>query len=68
MFAILYQASDRDVEMSINDEGVIIRGKWVVDTEDDGSVAMIDDLEIALSRVKDIRQKGGEACLVTIIE
>lgn len=68
MFAILYQRSHDPVNVIETDDGLTVNGQWLVDTDEDGSVAQIDDLETALNRVKDIRQKGGEACLVTIIE
>lgn len=67
MFVILYQPTGLVKTVHTNNS-ISIKGEWIVDTEEDGSVSMIEDLETALSRVKDIRQKGGEACLAAIIE
>lgn len=64
-FVILYIGSN-DSTTVLPDGST--KAAWKVDTGEQGEVASYDDLETALSRVKDIRAKGGDACLATIIE
>lgn len=69
MFVVIYQPTDQPVEIVSRGEGEIsLKGEWIVDTGEHGEVATYDDLPEALSRVLDIRKKGGEACLAVIIE
>lgn len=42
--------------------------KWLVDTDEDGSLARYDDLRTALDRVEKIRQSGCDACLSVVVE
>lgn len=68
MFVVIYQGSEEPVGISQDQDGVSIVGKWQVDTEPEGKVATYEDIREALSRVEDIRKKGGEACLAVIVE
>jgi hypothetical protein len=68
MFVILYQPSEEIVQVSKSEDGITMTGKWHVDTDSDGRVSTIDDLETALNRVKYIREHRGEACLAAILE
>lgn len=68
MFVIAYIPSNEPVTIQEIPGGLTIAGKWRVDVEEDGSLAKIEELETALDRVKFIREKGGEACLLAIIE
>ena len=68
-FVIVYLRSDDKVEIINTPQGKeIIGGKWQVDTDESGCLATYEELEEALDRIKDIRSKGGDACLMTIIE
>jgi hypothetical protein len=60
---------------SIEDQGLPVfvviympEDKWLVDTDEDGSLARYDDLRTALDRVEKIRQSGGDACLSVVVE
>jgi len=68
MFVIIYQPSTGPVEVKRTATGFQLKGHWLVGTEDDGSLAMIEELDVAVASVKDIRSKGGEACLGVVIE
>lgn len=68
MFVTLYQPTDQQIQLKQDGNETHLLGKWQVDTDEEGNVVTEEDLEIALNRVKDIRKKGGEACLAVIIE
>jgi len=68
MFVIIYQPSDEKVEVRREGNETFLVGQWKVDTCPNGQLITEDDLEIALERVKHIREKGGEACLAVVIE
>lgn len=69
MFVIAYHPSGDPVSVQSDATGLKINGgDWIVDTENDGQLATIEDLEVALDRVKNIRLKGGEACLLAVLE
>ena len=72
MFVIAYIPSDVLVKLSADNDGqelTMTGANWKVDTDPEtGQLVQIGDLEIALERVKFIRQKGGEACLLSVLE
>lgn len=68
MFVVIYKPTTDivtiDKHFNIKDGN-----PWRIDTDPEtGSVDMYEELEEALDRVKDIRSKGGEACLAVMIE
>lgn len=69
MFVVNYIPSTASVGVKQCPEGIqIAGGKWQVDTDEDGDLAVYYDLETAFNRVKHIREIGGEACLSVVIE
>jgi hypothetical protein len=68
MFVIIYQPTNQSVKLKREGRSISMVGKWIVDTGEDGQLVTEDDLATALSRVQDIRLKGGEAALATLIE
>lgn len=69
MFAVIYQPSNEGAKCYVEKGMLFSSGEWRVDTDPDtGKLETYDDLEIALDRVKNIRDKGGEACLSVVIE
>lgn len=68
-FVVAYIPTEQPVTLEVDDESAFGVGNWQVDTDKEtGRLDRYDDLEVALERVKYIREKGGEAALLVIIE